>query len=56
LAIDNYLAAADMYEGENAVSSTNKCLAQAATLYSQKEEYPKAVKYLEQVAANSLGV
>ena len=55
LAIENYLIAADMYEGENAVSSANKCLAQAATLYSQKEDYVKAVKYLEKVAANSLG-
>ena len=56
LAIDSYLVSADMYEGENAVSSANKCLAQAAQLYTQKEEYAKAVKYLEKVAANSLSV
>eukprot|EP00008_Paramoeba_atlantica_P012249 CAMPEP_0201475612 /NCGR_PEP_ID=MMETSP0151_2-20130828/999_1 /ASSEMBLY_ACC=CAM_ASM_000257 /TAXON_ID=200890 /ORGANISM="Paramoeba atlantica, Strain 621/1 / CCAP 1560/9" /LENGTH=295 /DNA_ID=CAMNT_0047855745 /DNA_START=124 /DNA_END=1011 /DNA_ORIENTATION=- len=54
LAIENYTAAAELFEGENQVSSSNKCLLKVAGIHGQKGNYAKAAQLFEKVAENSL--
>ncbi|XP_047102083.1 alpha-soluble NSF attachment protein [Schistocerca piceifrons] len=53
-AVQHYEQAADYFKGEESNSSANKCLLKVAHYAAQLEDYEKAIKIYEQVAATSL--
>ncbi len=53
-AIDQYKAAADMFDGEDATSSSNACLLKVALFSAQLERYKDAIEIYERIAAKSI--
>ncbi|KAL7642757.1 UNVERIFIED_CONTAM: hypothetical protein RMT77_006045 [Armadillidium vulgare] len=53
-AIQHYEQASDYFKGEENNSSSNKCLLKVAQFAAQMENYEKAIKIYEQVAASAL--
>jgi alpha-soluble NSF attachment protein len=51
-AIEAYMKAARLYEGENSQSTANQCLLQAALHSAQLEKYDQAVQLYDQVYQN----
>jgi alpha-soluble NSF attachment protein len=53
-AIDEYKAAADMFDGEDATSSSNACLLKVALFSAQLERFKEAIEIYEKIAAKSI--
>merc|ERR1712142_513206 len=53
-AMQHYETAADYFKGEESNSSANKCMLKVAQYAAQLENYQKAIKIYEQVAASAL--
>merc|ERR1712096_335090 len=53
-AMQHYETAADYFKGEESNSSANKCMLKVAQYAAQLENYDKAIKIYEQVAASAL--
>ncbi|KAK4698130.1 alpha-soluble NSF attachment protein, partial [Phenoliferia sp. Uapishka_3] len=53
-ALEAFEAAGDLYQSEDATATANSCYKEAADLAATLEQYPRAVKHFETVAAASL--
>ncbi|KAI5642986.1 soluble NSF attachment protein, SNAP domain-containing protein [Phthorimaea operculella] len=53
-AMQSYEKAADYFQGENSVSSANKCMLKVAYWAAYMEDYEKAINIYEQIAKSSL--
>jgi alpha-soluble NSF attachment protein len=53
-AIDEYKAAADMFDGEDSTSSSNACLLKVALFSAQLERFKEAIEIYEKIAAKSI--
>lgn len=53
-AVQHYEQAADYFRGEESNASANKCLLKVAQYAAQLENYEKAIKIYQEVAASSL--
>jgi alpha-soluble NSF attachment protein len=53
-AIEEYKAAADMFDGEDATSSSNACLLKVALFSAQLERFKEAIEIYEKISAKSI--